>query len=106
VAGQYNCSNRFFSIVCPRQLLLLKLKRVRKTVAMPGNKRWYFELNRRTILVCRDGREVTSKNVPLGPVKELYYGAEKPQAKTFKLHAVEVSRVWPVYRYALTQCAV
>lgn len=65
---------------------------------MPGNKRWYLELRGGTILVFRDGNEITAKNVPLGPVKEVFYGAENAKASTFKLHALEVSRV---YNYKL-----
>ena len=58
---------------------------------MPGNKRWYFEEQEGTILLWRDGKEVTNRmNQRIGPVKEVFYGSEHPQAKTFKLQALEV----------------
>ena len=59
---------------------------------MPGNKRWYFEARDGVILLWRDGKEVTNKRGQrIGPVKEVFYGSELPQAKTFKLQALEVS---------------
>ena len=59
---------------------------------MPGNKRWNFELRDGAIYVLREGKEVANKKEqPLGPVKEVFYGAEHPQAKTFKPQAIEVN---------------
>lgn len=60
---------------------------------MPGNKRWHFELRDEAVLIFRDGKEVfhSKKDIPLGPVKEIFYGTEHPQAKTFKAQAIEVS---------------
>lgn len=62
---------------------------------MPGNKCWHFVVKEEAILIFCDGKEVVIKknrdSVSLGPVKEIYYGAENPQAKTFKVHAVEIS---------------
>ena len=62
---------------------------------MPGNKRWHFVVQEEAIFIFRDGKEVIAskkdRDISLGPVKEIYYGAEHPQAKTFKVHAIEVS---------------
>ena len=64
-------------------------------VAMPGNKRWYFELRENVILIVREGKEVSrikkDRDIPLGPVKEIFFGAEHPQARSFKAQAIEVS---------------
>ena len=60
---------------------------------MPGNERWHFHLHGGTILVIRDGREINIKGVPFGPVKEVSNGAENPQAKIFKLYAIQVSSI-------------
>lgn len=58
---------------------------------MPGNKRWHFETNENGIFLIRDGKEVNHRNgQPLGPIRELFYGCEHAQAKTFKAHAIEV----------------
>lgn len=58
---------------------------------MPGNKRWSLELRDGGIFVYREGKEVVNKNdKPLGPVKEVFYGAEHPQARTFKAQAIQV----------------
>ena len=66
---------------------------------MPRNKRWYFEVHDGTILPFRDGKEVTNKrDQRVGPVKEVFYGAEHPQAKTFKAQALEVNI------YVATKC--
>ena len=63
---------------------------------MPGNKRWYFEARGDgAILLFRDGKEVTNKREQrIGPVKEVFYGAEHSQAKTFKLQALKVSKIY------------
>lgn len=60
---------------------------------MPGNKRWHFEAQDEAVFIFRDGKEVfhSRKEQPLGPVKEIFYGAEHPQAKSFKAQAIEVS---------------
>ena len=54
---------------------------------MPGNKRWYFEAHSDGgILLWLDGKEVNNKRGQrIGPVKEVFYGLELPQAKIFKL---------------------
>lgn len=58
---------------------------------MPGNKRWYLEVRENTIFLIRDGKEVCHRNgQTVGPIKELFYGSEHAQAKTFKAHAIEV----------------
>lgn len=58
---------------------------------MPGYKRWHLEVNENGILLIRDSKEASHKNgQPLGPIKELFYGCEHGQAKTFKAHAIEV----------------
>ena len=68
---------------------------------MPGNKRWHFEVRDGTILLFRDGKEVTkTRELRMGPVKEVIYGAEHPQAKTFKLQALDVSK-YNVYSYSI-----
>ena len=55
---------------------------------MPGNKRWYLEV---TIFLIRDGKEICHRNdQTVGPIKELFYGSDHPQAKTFKVHAIQV----------------
>lgn len=67
---------------------------------MPGNKRWHFEARDGTILLFRDGKEVaTKRDQRIGPVKEVFYGAEHPQAKTFKVQALDVSK-YKVYSYS------
>ena len=62
---------------------------------MPGNKRWYFEFRGDAIFIIRDGKEIfrfkKDRDVPMGPVREIFYGAEHPQAKSFKAQAIEVS---------------
>lgn len=63
---------------------------------MPGNKRWHFELrDSSAILIFRDGKEISrlkkDHDIPMDPVKEIFYGAEHPQAKSFKAQAIEVS---------------
>ena len=59
---------------------------------MPGNKCWYLETRDGTIVLFRDGKEFIQKRDQwLGPIKEVFYGAEHPQAKTFKAQALEVS---------------
>ena len=58
---------------------------------MPGNKRWHLEVKETAILLIRDGKEVCHRNgKPVGPIKDLFYGSQHSQAKTFKAHAIEV----------------
>ena len=68
-----------------------------KFVEMPGNKHWHLEVRASAILLIHDDKEARHKNgQPLGPIKDLFYGCEHGQAKTFKAHAIEV-RISPVY---------
>ena len=42
------------------------------------------------LLIC-DSKEVCHRNSkPVGPIKDLFYGSEHSQTKTFKAHAIEV----------------
>ena len=69
---------------------------------MPGNKRWHFEAQDEAVFIFRDGKEVfhSRKEQPLGPVKEIFYGAEHSQAKSFKAQAIEVSAHGHMYAAA------
>ena len=60
---------------------------------MLGNKCWNLEFRDGEIFLFCEGKEVVNKNdQPLGPVKELFYGAEHAQARTFKPQAIQVLR--------------
>lgn len=59
---------------------------------MPAAKRWYFSVKPdRSIVVCRDKKEVVSKNgIPLGPVKDMTTGGDQIRAGGFKHNALMV----------------
>lgn len=81
-----------FSTAASKQICCGEQRFRFEIVAMPGNKRWYFEARSDgTIILFCDGKEVTNKRGQrIGPVKEVFYGSELPQVKTFRAQALEV----------------